>query len=320
MNVNNFLVRPRRRWVEKFARDEAWTKLGEEDKHELEQHVAGLPSEVVDEDEEAKRFDLLVLRLQLCVLRGDDGFERWRERVRAIAGLLEEKASIPMVRAELALIQEIQTDDYWQDVTVPMLESARRRLRALVKLIEKARRQPVYTDFEDELGHETEVALPDLAFADLERFRDKARRFLREHEGHPAVRKLRGNEPLAPGDLDGLEHVFLAAGVGTAEDLLRAKQETRGFGLLVRSLVGLDRDAVRDALARFLTARTVTADQLEFLDLVVAHLVQHGFMDPGLLYDSPFTDVHPRGPEGLFSSEQVDELVAVLAEIRGRAA
>jgi len=42
-------------------------------------------------------------------------------------------------------------------------------------------------------------------------------------------------------------------------------------------------------------------------------------MDPAQL-GSPLTDVHARGPEGLFSSDQVDELVAVLAEIRSRAA
>jgi type I restriction enzyme R subunit len=43
-------------------------------------------------------------------------------------------------------------------------------------------------------------------------------------------------------------------------------------------------------------------------------------MDPKRLYESPFTDVNPRGPEGVFSSAQVDQLVAVLEEIRERAA
>jgi type I restriction enzyme, R subunit len=38
-----------------------------------------------------------------------------------------------------------------------------------------------------------------------------------------------------------------------------------------------------------------------------------------MLYQSPFTDVSPRGPEAVFSSEQVDGLVAVLAQIRERA-
>ena len=41
-----------------------------------------------------------------------------------------------MVAAELPLILELQTDEYWQDVTVAMLEMVRRRLRGLVKLIE----------------------------------------------------------------------------------------------------------------------------------------------------------------------------------------
>jgi type I restriction enzyme, R subunit len=43
-------------------------------------------------------------------------------------------------------------------------------------------------------------------------------------------------------------------------------------------------------------------------------------MDPGLLYESPFTDINPQGPEGVFTSAQVDQLVALLHEIRQRAA
>jgi type I restriction enzyme R subunit len=58
--------------------------------------------------------------------------------------LLEEKASIPMVQQQLPLIQELQTDEWWQNVTSPMLENVRKRIRALVKLIEK---QKAKTDF-----------------------------------------------------------------------------------------------------------------------------------------------------------------------------
>jgi type I restriction enzyme R subunit len=42
-------------------------------------------------------------------------------------------------------------------------------------------------------------------------------------------------------------------------------------------------------------------------------------MDAALLYESPFIDLTPQGPEGLFTSPQVDELVAILERVRSTA-
>jgi type I restriction enzyme R subunit len=202
-----------------------------------------------------------------------------------------------------------------------MLESTRKRLRLLVQLIEKAKRQPVYTDFEDQLGNEMPVALPGFgAGADFERFRAKARQFLRQHEHHLTIHKLRWNTPLTPTDLGELERMLLAAGVGTAADLNRAKQESRGLGLFLRSLVGLDREAAKQAFGQFLSGKVQSAHQIEFINLIIDHLTEHGIMDPSLLYESPFTDITPQGPEGVFTSEQVDDLVTLLQRIRERAA
>ena len=299
MNLDNFLVRPQRRLVERFRQPESWGPLSAEDRAELATRVAGLPAEVDAEPEEAKRFDLLVLNLELALLRSLPAFERLRDQVKAIASILEEKAAIPMVRAQLPLIEEIQTDDWWVHVTVPMLERARRHLRDLVPFIERARRRILYVDFE--------------------KFRAKAQAFLREHQDHAAIHKLRINRPLTPTDLAELERMLLESGVGDTGALDRAKAESEGLGLFVRTLVGLDRAAAKEAFGDFLAGRTLSANQIEFVNLIVDHLTEHGVMPAALLYESPFTDITPRGPEGLFASGDVDELIATLLRVRATA-
>jgi type I restriction enzyme R subunit len=320
MNLDNFVVRPRRRIVEKYAKPEAWVVLSPEALSELSHEVAGLPSEIDPEGEEAKRFDLLVLNLQLAMLRSEPGFVRLRDQVKELAGLLEEKSAIPMVRDQMALIQDVQTDEWWQDVTVPMLEGMRRRLRDLIKLIEKQKRKPIYTDFEDEMGGETAVELPGFGQGtDYAKFRAKAQAFLRAHQHHVAIHKLRMNRALAATDLAELERMLVESGVGAAEDIQRATGESQGLGLFVRSLVGLDREAAKEALAGFLIGKTLSANQIEFVNLIVNHLTEHGVMEAAMLYESPFTDLTPRGPDGLFSSVHVDELIKALEAVRATA-
>lgn len=320
MNVENFVVRPHRELVERFAEAKAWEKLGKTDFVDLSKQIAGLPSQLDPEDEEAKRFDLLMLNLQLAVLRTEERFKRLRDSVKSIASLLEEKSSIPMVQEQMVLIQEIQTDEWWEHVTPVMLENARKRLRLLVKLIDKNQRKPIYTDFVDVMGDEKEVEFA--AFAgvdDFVQFRSRARAFLREHENHIAINKLRMNEPLTKGDLKELERILAESGIGKTEAIERAKTESNGLGLFVRSLVGLDRSAAKAAFAAFTDGKTLTANQLEFVSLVIDHLTDRGVVSVESLYTSPYTDVSPQGPDGLFKPKEVDQLVDILHDVRDRA-
>ena len=219
------------------------------------------------------------------------------------------------------LIQEIQTDEWWQDVTPPMLETARKRLRALVKLIDKQKRKPIYTDFEDQIGDEAAVELPGFAAPDsFERFRAKARAFLNEHEDHIAIHKLRMNSALTATDLDELERMLAESGVGGARG-----HRARQGGVATASACSCARWSgwtarpPRKRLPASWPGKTLSANQIEFVNLIVDHLTEHGVMDAALLYESPFTDLTPHGPDGLFTSSQVDELMAVLAQVKSAA-
>jgi type I restriction enzyme R subunit len=319
MSLDNFLVRPHRRLVEKFVQPPAWDRLSLDDQSELTGALAALPTSAEDGDADAKAFDLIVLRAELALLRADPTFEDLKAQIIELAVLLEDKSNIPMVAAQLPMIQEIQGTDWWECVTAPMLEAARLRLRALIKLIESKRRAIIYTDFEDEIGAGVEVAFPGMAIGvDVARFRAKARQFLRDHENHIAVLKLRRNEPLTPTDLAELERIFLAEGVAETADLARIKDEG-GLGLFIRSLVGLDREAANRAFAGFIARRTLTANQIEFLDTIIAHLTEKGQMETSLLYESPFTDFDPLGVAGVFADNDAIEVISILETVKRRA-
>ena len=321
MNCENFIVRPKRQLVEKYNNPETWRSLSEQDLTELSQEIAGLPAQTEPEAEEIKRFDILILKLQLAILRSHSSFTRLRDQVKAIANLLEQKSSIPLVQAQLELIQDIQTDEWWQDVTLPMLEAVRKRLRSLVKLIEKQERQPIYTNFEDEMGDETIVDLPHFTPSDsFEKFRAKARDFLRSHQDQMVIFKLRNNKQLTATDLSELETILLENGLGNTNDINRAKQESQGLGLFVRSLIGLDRGVAKQEFGKFLADKTLNANQIEFINMIVDYLTEHGAIAAERLYESPFTDFASQGIDSLFTSSQVDELFALLNDVYTKAA
>lgn len=318
MMVDNFVVRPQRKYVEKFANAEAWQQLGPEDYHELTDKVAGLPTELTDEDEEAKRFDMLVLRTQLSVLQAKPDFMSLKEKIQAIASALEEQSAIPSIKAAMVFIQAVSGDEWWEDVTVPMLETARRKLRLLVKLIPKGQKKIVYTNFEDTIGEPVPIPLPGVTGGlNMTKFKEKARNFLKAHESHLSLQRLRRNQPLTATDLAELEKMLMDAG-GSPELISEAKEKSHGLGIFIRSLVGLEHEVAMQAFNEFINGTTVTPNQIEFINLIIEELTLNGVMKPERLFEQPYTNINATGPVGIFPTAIVTRLIDVLAEYEAR--
>ena len=324
MNENNFLVRPHLELVERFRTPEAWEKVTLEDLAALNDRVAKLPDQLDPEPEEAKRFDVVMLNAELGLLRGEP-FKRQQDRVINIASALEDLGtSIPVVAEQQELIAGIQTDEWWADVSYPMLEDSRKRLRSLVHLIERTRKNVLYSDFTDELGESTEVELPgtggSIAGNEFEQFHKKARHFLNEHLANDIVAKVRSGEPITAADMDELQRVLVAAGIGDTDTFAQASQRAGSFGLFIRSIVGLDRTAAKQAFAKFLDDKRYTRNQIEFINLVINYLTQHGTIDPARIYGSPFTSAAPQGPDAIFETPDLDEFFNIVQHLHDTAA
>ncbi len=308
MNWENLMVRMQLETVERFQQWESWERLTASDVEVLQSEVAGLPSEIETDEIESRLFDLTALKMQLALAEGDMGtLERHRRRVVEIAGLLEEKSTIPAVKAQLAYLASVQESAFWEGIGLDGLEELRLRLRGLMPFLDKKTRTIVYTDFDDEITsvrEGTDIDLPKMTGVQYEK---KVREYLKKHLDHIVIHRLRTNQPLTATDLRGLEQTLVEIGEDDGQTLLTrllARSDAPSLAHFVRSLVGMDRAAAQEAFSEFLSNRSLTTPQIRFIEMVIDQLTARGVMAPSALYEAPFNSVHASGPEALFAGQR----------------
>lgn len=320
MNPENFVIRPHREMVAKFTQSDAWSSIDEATRNRLAEELAPLPNQLPSEHQATRRFDLTMLDLQLAVVTASTGFERLRDQVKGIASVLENYTGIPAIAREIDLLGELQTDEWWEHISLGMLDDVRKRLRALVPFIEKSKQQIIYTNFTDELGDI--VAQPSgmtPALSNFSDFRKKAQDFLQKHLDTVAILKLRTNTPINAADIAELQKILLESGVGRTVDFERAEQEVGDFGTFIRSLVGLDHTTAKEVFGSFLAKSSYTVDQINFINLVINDLAQNGVVTAARFYDAPYTAISAVGPQALFTAEQIQEIDNLLESVRRNA-
>ena len=305
LNKDNFIVRTKLEHVHKYEHREAWDIITASDASNIVEHLTGLPT-AQEDHETARRFDHLLLSLQLAILQTDPQQENLRQRVMVLADSLELKKNIPAVSNQMELILEVQLDEYWENVTLEMLESLRQALRNLMQFIDSGPAQEIiYTDFEDELGDPTEH--DDLVIVDprLKNYRMKVEAYLRENEAHMVIKKIRSNEPLRTDDIASLEAMlFTNEELGSREEFHDSYGMDEPLSLLVRRIVGLSQEAANAVFAEFLDKGNYTADQINFVDTIVKHLVANGIVEIGDLFELPFNNFDGGGVSGVFPDDQ----------------
>ena len=213
MHRENFIVRMHLEAVDRFRERTTWEQLSDADREVLQREVAGLPSEVETDEIESRMFDLTALRMQLALAEGNmSAVEGHRQRMVDIAMQLEEKTTIPAVKAQLEYLASMQESSFWDGIDLHGLEELRLRLRRLVPFLDKKKQKIVYTDFQDQVKgvrEEEVVYMPKMTGVQYEK---KVKAYLKNHRGHIVIHRLRTNQPLTTTDLLGLERTLAEIG------------------------------------------------------------------------------------------------------------
>ena len=287
LNREHFAVKQALKHVEKYANPSAWQQLGSIDVQLIKENLA-LFIQPDEEDELAKRFDCVMFTIKLALLTNKKA-SRAKNSVVKTAEALAGLGTIPQVLAKKEYIQKVQTPDYWVTATVLDHDEVRQALRDLIKFIEKQQTKVYYTNFTDEVLAIQENE-PEYGASVFENYRKKVDKYVREHQDHIAIYKLKNNKPLTRQDFGELEKVLWGE-LGTKEDYFKEFSDTP-LTVLVRQIVGLDQMAANDAFSMFLSNQNLDSLQSRFVKTIVDYIVKNGhMMDKSVLQDDPFKSI-----------------------------
>lgn len=286
LNEENFRVRQHIQYVDKFKNRSRWDSLTAMDVHELKEHISPLIVPLND-DEFAKRFDLLMYTIELAKLQRKNATKPIRSVIRT-AEALAKLGSIPQVMEQKYIIEKVRTEEFWSEADLFDLEAVREALRDLIKFLEKETQKIYYTNFKDQVLEVKENG-PMFDANDLKNYRKKVEHYLHEHRDQLAIYKLRHNKKLTVQDLKTLEDILWKE-LGTREDYAKEFGDTP-ITKLVRQTVGLDPQAANEAFSEFLSSERLNIQQSRFVKLIVDYFVKNGVMDKRVLQEEPFKTV-----------------------------
>ncbi len=311
LDQDNFIVRPHLKYLHRYLNKDLWQNLSNTDVIDINEHLSGLT--IVDEEDElAVRFDLLIIELQDAIFNALPSQKRFVDKVSSIGEDLQKKLNIPSVAKEKDTIQMIQDDEFWNQIHIVDLEPVRNKLRNLIKFIDRDKAySDTYTNFQDSLGEMTlrdgvvnSYGLPD--------YRKKMEKFIRENPDNDSVSKIKHNLKVSKEDIEELARIALGEDGDDFEETFSNEQELIKF---IRQTVGLDKLTVQKMFSKFLDTNQFTADQINFVKMIIDNISRNGILEPEDLYENPFTYIHFEGIDGLFEEREREEIFEVVQVI-----
>ena len=319
LNQDRIVVRMELRKVNEYTDRNRWNNLTKGDLIDICNHLSHLPVPEGN-DELARRFDLVILIIQLCMLK-EANDTKYINRVVDIAKALSRLGNIPVIANQMAIIGKIQQDDFWNSRTLTRMEDVRTAIRDLVQYIEFAAQEKVYTTFADELDTNN-VSWREIVpqYQRLQSYKDRVEKYLRENKDHIVIHKITHNEPITAAELNQLEEIlFDGENCGTREEYT-ANYGDQPLGVFIRGILGLDIEAANTLFADFLTAGNLRADQMTFINNIVKFLTVNGKIEKKMLFDTPpFNNEHQDGIIGIFDDAEATRILKLIDGVNGNA-
>ncbi len=286
-NSARISVREAMAYVDKYNDYEKWSHLSLLEKKEMQLHLTPLVDSETEENKNSLAFDLKFMDIELSVL-SVGGFtakaHKQVERVRRISkALLDTAAGVADVMAKSQTLLELVSVEFWEHPTIDKLEQYRLEVRDLLQYIE-TRKNPVTIDLIDTVDDD-EYSGDGLI--DIRTYKEKVIDYLAANTDNETIRKIQHLQPINAQDVQELERILWQE-LGTKEDYEQTT-EIDNLAAFIRSIVGIEQEAVNEKFGEFLSGNVLNSQQQEFVKSIIDYVRENGDIRAEDLIDkSPF--------------------------------
>lgn len=288
LSDSHISVRAKWEQVSHFKEESAWVYISELDTLTLKNDIAPLLTKNT-QDENAKKFDVLLLAIELSTLDDEVGAGKAIQNVQFVAEKLQEKASIPQIQAKMKTIKEVLNPICWENVSLSWLEKVRTELRDLTKFLIGDKKKWFVVDIEDVISFGGE----NTGIVTRVSYKQRILDFLAENRNLPVLNKIYSMEQLTGKDICELEKILWKE-LGSKEDYDRY---TAGMlcganvAIFIRSIIGVNRKEAVERFATFISGAELNAEQEEFLMTVISYVCENGDITKDIVVnEAPFDE------------------------------
>jgi type I restriction enzyme R subunit len=287
LNTQRIDVRKNLLYVDKYKLETVWQYISKLDVLEIKNRISYLLTPT-QEDENAKRFDMMVLIIELSILDKLTNPIKTKQKIVTIAEILQDKTTIPQVKEKIEVIKELLTENFWKNLSLSGLERIRIELRDLMKFLVGDKKATFTVDIEDEIVDGGIAAGIVIVTTYKQRVFDY---LLNNRATNTVLQKILMIEKLDRSDLLELENILWKE-LGTKEEYDNYTQNRFSEGnvaIFLRSMIGVNRDVAADRFSKFLDENTLNSQQQEYVKTIVNYVCENGDITREVIAnESPF--------------------------------
>jgi type I restriction enzyme R subunit len=320
----NIIVQQASADLSRIQDEQFWKRLNRDDIGFLRTTIAPILRARASTDLKSLRFEIDIVEYSTSRLAGeDDRAEAIRESIRS--QLDELPMTVNVVNRESELIEAVLDEAWWVDPSDADLHHIAERLAPLMRHRTIGSRPWMELNLKDLTVIKEKIDLGgDLGRLSIAAYRERMESFIRDLvDENPVLRKLQHGQELSRDEIHQLAELLESSDLQVTEERLQQIYDNRTahFLQLIRHVLGLEHvssweETVSERFDAFIAAHTdLSSRQVLVLRTLRTFVMQRRRLERSDLVNPPFTRFHPSGIQGLFTNDEIEEILGLAREL-----